>query len=68
MGVDGAEGLLALRKCGARTLAQDEASCTVFGMPAAAIAKGAAERVVSLDHVAGVLAEWSAEVPQKATA
>lgn len=47
MGSDGAEGLLAMRRLGARTFAQDEASCTVFGMPAAAIECGAAERVMS---------------------
>ena len=68
MGADGASGLLALRQGGARTLAQDEASCTVFGMPAAAIAKGAAERVVGLDQVTRVLLDWCVEVPQKGAA
>lgn len=49
MGQDGARGLLALREAGARTLAQDEATCVVFGMPRAAIALGAAEHVVPID-------------------
>ncbi|MBC7811372.1 MAG: chemotaxis-specific protein-glutamate methyltransferase CheB [Burkholderiales bacterium] len=48
MGDDGAAGLLAMRQAGARTFAQDEASSTVFGMPAAAIERGAAERVLAL--------------------
>ncbi|MCC6239417.1 MAG: chemotaxis response regulator protein-glutamate methylesterase [Phycisphaerales bacterium] len=52
MGADGAQGLLAMRKSGARTLAQDQQSCTVFGMPHEAIKCGAAEFVVPLAEVA----------------
>lgn len=52
MGNDGAQGLLNMRRAGARTLAQDEASCVVFGMPKEAIACGAAEHVVSLSQIA----------------
>jgi two-component system chemotaxis response regulator CheB len=52
MGVDGARGMLALRSIGARTLAQDESSCVVFGMPQAAIAAGAIERIVPLPRIA----------------
>lgn len=52
MGADGAEGLLSMRRAGARTLAQDEASSVVFGMPKEAIARGAAERVVPLNEMA----------------
>ncbi len=52
MGADGAEGLLAMRDAGARTIAQDERSCVVFGMPKAAIDKGAAELVVPLREMA----------------
>lgn len=48
MGDDGAAGLLAMRQAGARTYVQDEATSTVFGMPAAAIERGAAERVLPL--------------------
>jgi two-component system chemotaxis response regulator CheB len=43
MGRDGAQGLLKMRQAGARTLAQDEASCIVYGMPRAASAVGAVE-------------------------
>lgn len=51
MGKDGANGLLALREAGARTLAQDEDTCVVFGMPRAAIALGAAEQVVPIERM-----------------
>jgi two-component system chemotaxis response regulator CheB len=52
MGDDGARGLLEMRQAGARTVAQDEASCVVFGMPREAIRLGAAEVVVPLDGIA----------------
>ena len=52
MGDDGAVGLLNMRRAGAHTLAQDEQSCVVFGMPKEAIDRGAAEEVLSLDHIA----------------
>jgi two-component system chemotaxis response regulator CheB len=55
MGDDGARGLLAMRQAGARTAAQDEASCVVFGMPHEAIKLGAAGEVVALDAVPGWL-------------
>jgi two-component system, chemotaxis family, protein-glutamate methylesterase/glutaminase len=48
MGDDGADGLLALRQAGGRTFAQDRESCTVFGMPAAAIERGAVQEVLPL--------------------
>lgn len=52
MGRDGAEGLLALRRAGARTLAQDEASCLIYGMPKAAFELGGAEQQVPLNRIA----------------
>jgi two-component system, chemotaxis family, protein-glutamate methylesterase/glutaminase len=52
MGNDGAQGMLRMRQSGARTIAQDEASCVVFGMPREAIALGGAEQVLPLDRVA----------------
>jgi two-component system, chemotaxis family, protein-glutamate methylesterase/glutaminase len=52
MGNDGAEGLLRMRQKGAHTLAEDESTCVVFGMPKEAIAKGGAEKVVPLGSVA----------------
>ncbi len=57
MGGDGAEALLALRQSGARTLAQDEASSVVFGMPRQAILLGAAGEVVALQAMAARLRE-----------
>ena len=48
MGDDGAAGLLEMRQAGAHTLAQDEETCVVFGMPKEAIKRGAVERVVPL--------------------
>jgi two-component system chemotaxis response regulator CheB len=59
MGADGAAGLLELRKAGARTVAQDEATSVVYGMPRAAAERGAAERVLPLGEIAGALAELS---------
>jgi len=52
MGKDGAAGLLEMRQAGAPTIAQDEASCVVFGMPREAIALGGAAEVVTLDEIA----------------
>ena len=51
MGDDGAAGLLEMRNAHARTVAQDEASCVVFGMPKEAIKRGAAEKIVSLQAI-----------------
>jgi two-component system chemotaxis response regulator CheB len=51
MGDDGAAGLLEMRNIGARTLAQDEASCVVFGMPKEAIKRGAVEKIVPLQAI-----------------
>jgi len=55
MGRDGAAGLLALRHAGALTIAQDEASSVVFGMPREAIEMGAVGRVLALDQIATAL-------------
>lgn len=52
MGDDGAQGLLEMRNLGAQTIAQDESSCVVFGMPKEAIARGAATAVVPLSRIA----------------
>jgi two-component system chemotaxis response regulator CheB len=51
MGSDGAQGLLKMRDAGAQTIAQDEATCVVFGMPREAIRAGAAGRVVALPGI-----------------
>lgn len=55
MGNDGAQGLLAMKEAGARTFAQDEASCVVFGMPKVAIELGAVDEVRPLALMAGEL-------------
>ncbi|GAB3316835.1 protein-glutamate methylesterase/protein-glutamine glutaminase [Luteimonas notoginsengisoli] len=52
MGNDGARGLLSLRKAGADTIAQDQASSVVWGMPGAAVALGAACEILPLDRIA----------------
>ena len=52
MGRDGAAGLLALRRAGARTIAQDEATSVVFGMPREAVLLGAAEHVLPVHEIA----------------
>jgi two-component system, chemotaxis family, protein-glutamate methylesterase/glutaminase len=52
MGDDGARGLKEMRDCGARTIAQDEATSVVFGMPKEAIKLDAAERIIPLDDIA----------------
>jgi len=51
MGDDGANGMTELKAAGASTVAQDEASCVVFGMPQEAIKRGAVDRVVSLERI-----------------
>ena len=58
MGKDGAKGLREIRARGGHTVAQDEASCVVFGMPKEAIAAGAVERVLPLGQIAAQLARW----------
>jgi two-component system chemotaxis response regulator CheB len=57
MGRDGADGLSALKRAGALTFAQDEASSAVFGMPRAAIEAGAVDRVLPLDEIARAVIE-----------
>ena len=52
MGDDGAEGLGEMREAGAHTIAQDEATAVVFGMPKEAIARGAAAEVLPLSDIA----------------
>jgi two-component system chemotaxis response regulator CheB len=53
MGDDGAVGLFEMRTAGARTVAQDEASSVVYGMPKEAVKCGAVEKIVALSEIAG---------------
>jgi two-component system chemotaxis response regulator CheB len=55
MGDDGAQGMVELKRAGAATIAQDEATSVVFGMPAEAIARGAVDEVVPLDGIAAAV-------------
>jgi two-component system chemotaxis response regulator CheB len=57
MGADGSRGMLKMKETGARTIAQDEASCVVFGMPKEAIKLGAVERVVPLGRISEEIIE-----------
>jgi two-component system chemotaxis response regulator CheB len=57
MGSDGADGMVALRQAGAVTIAEDERSCVVFGMPAAAIAKGGATHVAARNAMPRLIAD-----------
>lgn len=61
MGGDGAQGLRAMRDAGARTVAQDEASCVVYGMPKVAVELGAVERSLPLDRIAPELLRLAGE-------
>lgn len=64
MGRDGAEGLLALRRRGAATLAQDEESSVIWGMPRAAWENGGAEALLPIDQMAAALLERAGRRPQ----
>ncbi|UVT14519.1 MAG: chemotaxis response regulator protein-glutamate methylesterase [Nitrospira sp.] len=55
MGGDGAKEMLTMKQAGAFTIAQDEASCVVFGMPKEAIKAGAVDKVLPLDDIAGAI-------------
>jgi two-component system chemotaxis response regulator CheB len=57
MGKDGAEGLLEMRKAGASTLGQDEASSLIYGMPRVAFERGAVERQFALTELAGAIVD-----------
>ncbi len=61
MGADGARGLRAMRDAGARTVAQDEPSCVVYGMPREAVLQGGVEVVASLTDITSTLLRLLAE-------
>ena len=58
MGRDGARGLKEIRERGGRTIAQDKASCAVYGMPKEAVRIGAAEEVLPLEQIGPTLTQW----------
>jgi two-component system, chemotaxis family, protein-glutamate methylesterase/glutaminase len=65
MGDDGASGLLAMKQAGASTLAQDEESCVVFGMPKEAIERGAVDEVLGLEQIAPAVLRRTAELAER---
>lgn len=58
MGDDGARGMKEMHDAGARTIAQDEASCVVFGMPKEAIKLGAADQTIPLEQIPGAIVSY----------
>jgi two-component system chemotaxis response regulator CheB len=58
MGADGAAGLLEMKNCGAETVAQNEETCVVFGMPREAIKLGAANKTMPLNSIAGYVSRF----------
>ncbi|MGB9682042.1 MAG: protein-glutamate methylesterase/protein-glutamine glutaminase [bacterium] len=62
MGVDGARGMEEIKKLGGRTIAQDERSCVVFGMPKAAIEKGVVDKIVELDSIPSEIEKVVSEI------
>jgi two-component system chemotaxis response regulator CheB len=61
MGADGAAGLLSLKQAGAATVAQNEETCVVFGMPREAIRLGAAQAILPLDQIAGRIDRFASD-------
>jgi len=61
MGKDGADGLLALRRAGAHTIAQDEATSVIYGMPREAALLGAAERILPLGEIGAAITRVAAK-------
>ena len=61
MGGDGADGMREMQDCGAHNLAQDEASCVVFGMPKVAIERGGVYQVLPLEDMPARLLELTHE-------
>ena len=59
MGDDGADGMAELHAAGARCIAQDEATCVVFGMPKEAIARGGVDEVLPLQRIAPQVLKWA---------
>ncbi|MBU8894480.1 chemotaxis protein CheB [Corallococcus sp. H22C18031201] len=58
MGRDGARGLKEIRERGGRTIAQDESTCVVYGMPREAVQLGAAEEILPVDRIGPTLVQW----------
>jgi two-component system chemotaxis response regulator CheB len=59
MGDDGADGMLELKQAGAHTIAQDESTCVVFGMPKEAIERGGVDEILPLPRIAQTVLKWT---------
>jgi two-component system chemotaxis response regulator CheB len=68
MGSDGAEGMQAIHRAGGLTIAQDAESCTVYGMPRAAVQLGAVQRLLPPDQIAAALLEVGTTLPRRRAA
>jgi two-component system chemotaxis response regulator CheB len=66
MGNDGAQGLLKMRRAGAMTIAQDEATCVVYGMPREAVGLGAAAQILPLPEIAAAMLAGRARATEPA--
>jgi two-component system chemotaxis response regulator CheB len=66
MGDDGADGMVRIRQAGGRTIAEDESTCIVFGMPAQAIERGGAECVLPCHEIAERIVSWVGHTPSLA--
>ncbi len=66
MGKDGAAGMLEMKHAGAFNIAQDEASCVVYGMPKEAVAAGGVDAIVSLNDIASRVLAHLATLGQRA--
>ena len=67
MGADGADGLKRIKESGSATIAQSEESCTVFGMPKAAIERGAAVEILSVEDIIRTLLSIHLVVERRAS-
>ncbi|MDH5216453.1 MAG: chemotaxis response regulator protein-glutamate methylesterase, partial [Gammaproteobacteria bacterium] len=65
MGDDGANGMFEMHEAGAETVAQDEATCVVFGMPKEAIKRGGVDKIVPLDDVPALIVAKSSHLENK---
>jgi two-component system, chemotaxis family, protein-glutamate methylesterase/glutaminase len=59
MGSDGVEGLRAIKQAGGRTIAEDEATCIVYGMPKIAVAQKVADKILPLPEIAAEIMKWA---------
>jgi len=62
MGGDGAKGMLAMKQAGAYTIAQDEASCVVFGMPKEAIKMGGVDKILPLEDIPAAMLVYASRL------